>query len=67
MIIIWIEMTVIIIWFQWRFGYFWTQRGIEYALLWWLLCLAIMFRGGGRYSLGETLTHLFVIAAPGKP
>ena len=25
--------------------------GIEYALLWWLLCLAIFFRGGGRYSV----------------
>jgi len=48
---IWIEMTVIIIVFQWKFGYFWTARGIEYALLWWLLCIAIFFRGGGRYSL----------------
>lgn len=48
---IWIEMTVIILVFQWEFGYFWTARGIEYALLWWLLCIAIFFRGGGRYSL----------------
>jgi len=49
--LIWVEMTVIILLFQWQFGYFWTNRGIEYALLWWLLCLAIFFRGGGRYSL----------------
>ena len=30
---IWIEMAVIITRFQWGFGYFWTNRGIEYALL----------------------------------
>jgi putative oxidoreductase len=50
-LIIWIEMGVIIVYFQWQFGYFWTARGVEYALLWWLLCLAIFFRGGGRYSV----------------
>jgi putative oxidoreductase len=48
---IWIEMAVIITQFQWQFGYFWTNRGVEYALLWLLLCTAIFFRGGGRYSL----------------
>lgn len=54
-LIIWIEMGVIIVLFQWQFGYFWTNRGIEYALLWWLLCLAIFFRGGGRYSVDRLL------------
>ena len=48
---IWIEMAVIIVLFQSQFGYFWTARGYEYALLWLLLCTAIFFRGGGRYSL----------------
>jgi len=48
---IWIEMAVIIIFYQSQYGYFWTQRGIEYALLWLLLCIAIFFRGGGRYSV----------------
>lgn len=52
---IWIEMAVIITQFQWGFGYFWTNRGIEYALLWLLLCTAIFFRGGGRYSLDHYL------------
>ena len=52
---IWIEMAVIITQFQWQFGYFWTNRGIEYALLWLLLCTAILFRGGGRYSLDHYL------------
>jgi putative oxidoreductase len=50
-----IEMTVIITIFNWEFGYFWTNRGVEYALLWWLLCLAIFFRGGGKYSLDHLL------------
>ncbi len=48
---IWIEMAVIIVFYQWQFGYFWTQKGIEFALLWLLLCTAIFFRGGGRYSV----------------
>jgi putative oxidoreductase len=52
---IWIEMAVIIVFFQWQFGYFWTARGIEFALLWLLLCTAIFFRGGGRYSLDHYL------------
>lgn len=52
---IWIEMAVIVTQFQWGFGYFWTARGYEYALLWLLLCTAIFFRGGGRYSLDHYL------------
>jgi putative oxidoreductase len=52
---IWIEMAVIIVFYQWQFGYFWTQKGIEFALLWLLLCTAIFFRGGGRYSVDHYL------------
>jgi putative oxidoreductase len=52
---IWIEMVVIVTVFQWDFGYFWTNKGYEYALLWLLLCTAIFFRGGGRYSLDHYL------------
>jgi putative oxidoreductase len=52
---IWIEMAVIIVFYQGQFGYFWTQKGIEYALLWLLLCTAIFFRGGGRYSVDHYL------------
>jgi putative oxidoreductase len=58
-IIVWIEMAVIITMFQWQFGYFWTNRGYEYALLWWLLCTAIIFRGGGRYSLDHVIGKEF--------
>ena len=56
---IWIEMLVIIIVFQWQFGYFWTNRGVEYALLWFLLCTAIFFRGGGRYSVDRLIGKEF--------
>ncbi|HEX3971439.1 MAG TPA: DoxX family protein [Stellaceae bacterium] len=52
---VWIEMAVIIVFYQWSNGYFWTQKGIEYALLWLLLCTAIFFRGGGRYSIDHYL------------
>jgi putative oxidoreductase len=54
-VLIWIEMSVIITIYQWPNGYFWTDKGIEFALLWWLLCIAIFFRGGGRYSLDHYL------------
>jgi putative oxidoreductase len=58
-LIVWIQMAVIITVFQWKFGYFWTARGIEYALLWWLLFTAIFFRGGGRFSLDHLLKKEF--------
>jgi putative oxidoreductase len=54
-----IEMAVIIIYFQWEYGYFWTNRGVEYALLWLLLSLAILFRGGGRFSVDHYLKKEF--------
>ena len=50
-----IEMIVIVILFQWQFGYFWTNRGYEFALLWVLLCIAIFFKGGGRYSVDRLI------------
>jgi putative oxidoreductase len=50
-----IEMAVIVTQFQWQFGYFWTSKGYEFALLWVLLCIGIFFRGGGRYSIDRLL------------
>ncbi|HUK10621.1 MAG TPA: DoxX family protein [Stellaceae bacterium] len=52
---VWLQMSVIIVVFQWQYGYFWTNRGIEFALLWWLLCTAIFFRGGGRCSIDRMI------------
>ena len=57
--IVGIEMIVIVILFQWQFGYFWTNRGYEYALLWALLCIAIFFKGGGRYSIDRLIGREF--------
>ena len=54
-----IEMLVIVFVFQWQFGYFWTARGYEYALLWLLLCIAIFFKGGGRYSVDRLIGREF--------
>jgi len=54
-----IEMLVIVFVFQWQFGYFWTARGYEYALLWALLCIAIFFKGGGRYSVDRLIGKEF--------
>jgi putative oxidoreductase len=56
---IFIEMVVIIFVFQAQFGYFWTNRGYEYALLWALLTLAIVFGGGGRYSVDRLIGREF--------
>lgn len=57
--IIGIEMLVIVFIFQWHFGYFWTGRGYEFALLWALLCIAIFFKGGGRYSMDRLIGKEF--------
>ncbi len=54
-VMIWIEMFVIITVWQWPNGYFWNNKGYEFALLWLLLCTAIFFRGGGRYSLDRLI------------
>jgi putative oxidoreductase len=54
-----IEMLVIVSVFQWQFGYFWTARGYEFALLWLLLCIAIFFKGGGRYSIDRMIGREF--------
>jgi putative oxidoreductase len=58
-VVIWIEMTVIVFVYQWPNGYFWTNKGIEFALLWWLLCIAIFFRGGGSWSLDRLIGREF--------
>lgn len=57
--IVGIEMLVIVFVFQWQFGYFWTNRGYEFALLWAILCIAIFFKGGGRYSIDRLIGREF--------
>jgi len=56
---VFVQMVVIVIYFQWSGGYFWTNRGYEFPLLWAALCLAIVFRGGGRWSIDHYLGREF--------
>jgi putative oxidoreductase len=52
---VWLYMTVSITGAHWASGYFWTNGGIEYPLLSWLMCIAILFKGGGRYSIDHAI------------
>jgi len=36
-------------------GFFWTDGGFEYPLMWGVVALAILIRGGGGYSLDRAL------------
>ena len=54
-----IQMAVITFLIQWNNGYFWTARGIEFALLLMLVCIAFVIGGGGRYSLDRKLGREF--------
>jgi putative oxidoreductase len=40
-------------------GMFWTRGGIEFPLLWSILCLAFFLRGGGEYSVDSKLAKEF--------
>jgi putative oxidoreductase len=44
-------MAVAIIWVHLPIGYFWMTGGLEYPLMWGLIALAFVFRGGGAYSV----------------
>jgi len=38
-------------------GFFWTDGGYEYPLLWGVVALSYAIRGGGRYSLDALITR----------
>ncbi len=57
--ILWVQMLVILIFFVGPKGYFWGNQGYEFVLLWLLLFTAILFRGGGRYSVDRLLPKEF--------
>jgi len=54
-----IEMAVIALMIQMPNGYFWTSRGAEFAIMLFVVCLAFLFGGGGRYSLDRKLGREF--------
>jgi putative oxidoreductase len=54
-----IEMAVIALMIQMPNGYFWTSRGAEFAVMLFVVCVAFLFGGGGRYSLDRKLGREF--------
>jgi putative oxidoreductase len=50
-----IELGVIVVMIQAPNGYYWTSRGAEFALILFVVCLAFVIGGGGRYSLDRRL------------
>lgn len=50
-----IEMAVIIFAHYLPNGFSWLNRGYEYVLLWGLVSMAILFRGGGPWSLDRRI------------
>ncbi|MFN2644069.1 MAG: DoxX family protein [Burkholderiales bacterium] len=54
-----IELGVIVVAIQAPNGYYWTSRGAEFALVLFVVCLAFVIGGGGRYSLDRKLGREF--------
>jgi putative oxidoreductase len=54
-----IELALIALTIQLPNGYFWTSRGAEFAIMLFVVCLAFVFGGGGRYSLDRRLGREF--------
>ncbi len=54
-----VQLAVITFGLQIRSGYLWTNRGFELGLLMMLVCLAICFGGGGRWSLDRKIGKEF--------
>jgi putative oxidoreductase len=42
---------------HWGNGFFWTDGGFEYPLMWGVVALAILFRGGGMLSVDRRLSR----------
>lgn len=40
-------------------GFFWTDGGLEYPLLWGLVALAFVIRGGGKISVDRAIGWIF--------
>ena len=54
-----IELGVIVVTIQAPNGWFWTSRGTEFAVILFLVCVAFVVGGGGRYSLDRRLGREF--------
>ena len=48
-------MAVAVFHVHWGDGFFWSNGGYEFPLMWGVVALAIVFRGGGKYSIDRKL------------
>ena len=44
---------------HWNFGYFWNKAGWEMPLMWMLLAIVVLIRGGGEMSIDRKLGKEF--------
>ena len=54
-----VQLGVITFMLQMPNGYCWTSRGMEFALALFLVCIAFVFGGGGKYSLDRRMGREF--------
>jgi putative oxidoreductase len=40
-------------------GFFWTNKGFEYPLMWGIAALFFLIRGGGAYSVDRAIGREF--------
>ncbi|UCH73821.1 MAG: DoxX family protein [Rhodospirillales bacterium] len=52
-------MAVAAFYVHWDAGFFWNKGGYEYPLMWGVVALAILIRGGGAYSVDRKLGREF--------
>jgi putative oxidoreductase len=54
-----VELGVIVVMIQMPNGWYWTSRGAEFAAILFVVCLAFVLGGGGRFSLDRKLGKEF--------
>jgi putative oxidoreductase len=54
-----VELGVIVVAIQMPNGWYWTSRGSEFAAILFVVCLAFVLGGGGRFSLDRKLGKEF--------
>lgn len=52
-------MAVAVVQVHWPNGFFWTDKGFEYPLMWGIVALAFVILGGGRYSVDAVIGREF--------
>jgi putative oxidoreductase len=50
-------MAVAVVQVHLGLGFFWTSGGYEYPLLWAIVALSFVVKGGGRYSVDAAIGH----------